>query len=307
MEEAGIIPTTESTNNTPQFVTSQLTGHRKAVTCMVMHPTDNECLVSGSDDKTVRLWDIRTNRSNQCIGGGCFTEAIESLAFVDENFLCVASGKTLLSFDIRFEGVLLRTPLSVLDEGFEDINKIVPHPYTKERTLAVADDSGTITLIPLTPQGLLRDTSAVSTHFKKLARVHTNIVGAVAFKPTNKNELISGGYDCAVCVWDISRGKPSASVRVEHIVNEGDEGGSFFVFLCVFFSTKAKSWTHFVLPVQCILFYNYIDTHFCCFCCFSQESSPQPSLRAGDRVLLRWSRGHAQSGRWNGEYLHCQM
>eukprot|EP01034_Spumella_vulgaris_P029737 gene29737-36832_t len=62
-----------------------------------------------------------------------------------------------------------------------------------------------------------------SSRLKKLSGVHTNIVGAIAFKPNNKNEIISGGYDCVACTWDISRGKSTSSVRVEHIAEEGDE------------------------------------------------------------------------------------
>ncbi len=217
---ADFVPNSDVTNESI-FITSRLTGHKKSVSCITVNPADNNNLISGSDDRTVRMWDVRntTNKSTKCIAG-CFNSGIESMTFVNEHFLCVASGTSLFSFDVRFDGVLQRTPLSSVVDSFEEINQIVSHP--KDSLIAVADDSGAVTTVPVSSTGVLSDNSSFS-RYKKLSRVHTNIVGSVAFRRPNPSELTSGGFDS---VWDVARGRPTASVRLEHLADESPEGES---------------------------------------------------------------------------------
>ncbi len=115
---------------------------------------------------------------------------------------------------------MLKTSLSEIHEGFDDINHIVAHP--KDSSIAVGDDSGAVTIVPVTPGGVLSDNASFSRH-RKLSRVHTSIVNAIAYRKPNSSELVSGGFDCVSCVWDVARGRPSASVRLEHVVADDTE------------------------------------------------------------------------------------
>lgn len=199
----------------------KLCGHKKSINCMTTDTHHEQLLFSGSDDKTVRLWDLRSYKSQKCIAG-CFEAGIESVAVCrsNENVLCVASEKSLFTFDLRYEGILNKTPISHLKDAFEDINQIVAHP--KENSVAVADDSGNISIVPITVDGVISDNSAFNRH-KRLSRLHNNLIGAVAFRPTNPGELVSGGFDCVAAVWDVARGRPSTSLKLEHLPVPEDE------------------------------------------------------------------------------------
>ncbi len=223
-----ISPADDSNNNaglevSPRFAAKLLSGHKKTISCMTIRPNQPNCLLTGSDDKTVRVWNVELGKTTKCIAG-CFDDAIENITFLDENIICIGSGRSLSTFDIRFDSMLQRTPLSTLQDGFDDINLVIAHP--KDRIIAVADDSGSVTIVPVSPSGIISDNSNSYSRHKKLSRVHTNIVGAIAYRKHNPTELVSGGYDCTVCTWDVSRGRPVCSTRIQHLEpTEGEEGG----------------------------------------------------------------------------------
>ena len=172
-------------------------------------------LASGSDDKTVRIWDTRTNKPVKCLHG-CFPDSIEGVAFVptDDNLLFAASGNVLYSFDLRQPSVIQNTALSALSDIFEDINTLDVHP--NQRLLAVSDDSNNIYFVPFDEQGALINSKETGIRYKTLSRVHNNIVGSLKFHVNpKKNEVISGGFDCMACIWDLDRGRPVKSIQFQ--------------------------------------------------------------------------------------------
>ena len=67
-----------------------LIRHKKDAVCLDVSEYDDNILCSGSEDVTVRIWDIRTRRARKCLlscfkGGHC----VDTVAFrkINGNFL----------------------------------------------------------------------------------------------------------------------------------------------------------------------------------------------------------------------------
>eukprot|EP00601_Ochromonadales_sp_CCMP2298_P026804 CAMPEP_0173294054 /NCGR_PEP_ID=MMETSP1143-20121109/13657_1 /TAXON_ID=483371 /ORGANISM="non described non described, Strain CCMP2298" /LENGTH=314 /DNA_ID=CAMNT_0014233683 /DNA_START=32 /DNA_END=973 /DNA_ORIENTATION=+ len=187
------------------FSSSRLHGHRGGVCCLEMD-AEGHRLLSGSEDKTVRLWDLKTSKVAKCMAG--FSGAVEVLRLgPDGHVLFAACSDAIYSFDLRAEGLLCRTPLSQVALSDDEISHIAVN--TKGDLLAAAMDSGVVNLLPLRA-GVFEDVRP-----KRLSRVHSSIVSCVNFRRNNPRELLSVGFDYAACLWDVDRGRPKASTSCQ--------------------------------------------------------------------------------------------
>lgn len=203
------------------FTASKLRGHRASVTCL-QADADQQNLLSGSDDKTVRLWDLRINRSTKCMLG-CFGSPIEAVKFASSNIVYAACANAVYSFDLRYDGVLTKVPLAELSmgEGPDEISNLAIN--NKGDMLAAAMDSGVINLVPIRGNGTFCENSG-STRYKRLTRVHNNIISTVSFKKNNPRELLSGGFDYTGCLWEVDRGRPKISTNFQSMPTPLVEG-----------------------------------------------------------------------------------
>lgn len=165
----------------------------------------------------MRIWDIRQARACHCITG-CFASSVDSLAFstTKNNEIFASSGRSLFSFDLRNSKVVVNNPLSkISDIATDDINSIAVHP--SGQYLAMTDDNCTITILNMT-------SNPPTTN--RISNGHTNIIGSLSFKPNNKKELATGGFDFNVCFWDfqsrILKGSHSFSRRDLLEAKKGD-------------------------------------------------------------------------------------
>eukprot|EP01039_Chlorochromonas_danica_P000163 gene163-172_t len=178
----------------------ELRGHRAPVTCLKYNQS-KQLLGSGSEDRSVRLWDSRTSRSVKCFHN-CFDSEIEAVhfAYKSEHILFAVTCSSLYSFDLRKECVLDSQPLAIVGNAFSEISAAAFAP--KDNLAAIADDSDSIYLIEINTDGTFQSESQ-----KKLRKVHSNSIGALVFAE-KKRELISGGFDFLLCKWDIDNAKP---------------------------------------------------------------------------------------------------
>ncbi|KAF9434887.1 WD repeat-containing protein 53 [Entomortierella beljakovae] len=159
-------------------------------------------LASGSEDRTCRIWDIRTNRVHKALTG--FKSSVMTTSFTpaDSHTIYVGSGNTVFTYDLRMESLILDTTQATkLYEGAEDeINQIqVNH---KASYLATCDDAGDVRVLDLKQHKWMR----------KLQRNHENIAMTVQFVPKKELQALSGGMDKLVVAWDFYKGR-----AIQHI------------------------------------------------------------------------------------------
>lgn len=178
---------------------SKIRGHTGSILCCATSRTSPDEVVSSSEDGSVRVFDLRTEKCSvrhECFGG----EAVASVSRNPANSteLYAAAGPVLYCLDLRV-GSSSRE-LQRYDFSLEEINQVVVNQ--KGTYVATADDSGDVKVIDV-QNGKL---------YRTLRGVHTNICSAVQFHPQKPWEVVSGALDSKIVKWDFSKGKDLTSV-----------------------------------------------------------------------------------------------
>lgn len=186
-----------------------LKGHKECLNCIDATTSSRNLIASGSDDKSVRLWDIRTNKAIKCIVQ-CFESSVEAVKFSisDDNILYAASSNSLFSFDLRKDGIILKSPVSVTtDSAIDEINTIAVN--LGGNFIAVGDDSGVATIL---------ETNNLKAYKPKRLNGHSSLVNAIAFNPANSSSFVSGGFDCLLSTWDLNHpNSPKSTVNLANL------------------------------------------------------------------------------------------
>jgi WD40 repeat protein len=85
--------------------------------------------------------------------------------------------------------------------------------------MAIADDNGVVTVVDVSTG------SKQPKRPKQLTGVHTSIVSAISFHPQRSDEIVTGGFDCIVCSWDLSSGRSKSAINVSQLSSLGSAGG----------------------------------------------------------------------------------
>jgi tricorn protease-like protein len=185
-EEKILAPVQESLNQamTRAMVPITLGGHEHNVNSVTFSP-DGKLIVSGSDDDTVRLWDIAGNPVGQPFQG--HEHDVTSVAFSPDGKLIVSGSddNTVRLWDI--EG----NPVGQPFQGHE--NSVYSVAFSPDGKLIVSG-SGDNTVRLWDIEG-----NPVGQPFQG----HENSVYSVAFSPDGKL-IVSGSFDKTVRLWDIA-------------------------------------------------------------------------------------------------------
>jgi len=205
------------------------------------------CLLSGSEDGTARLWDLKSSsRASLCIvapsssdsltdgrevtavsfhpilgSGGGSDEGNPSYPFT----VYIAVGSNVYGYDLRNTStpIVRRYDTHVNSlEGGEEINQIAFSNNNKVY-LAVGDDDGRIRITDSLNNKNNRNNNCRTLTHGLDEESSATLVTTVAFRPRGL-DLASGGTDCTVCLWDITRPRrPSSSFHIE--VDTSDTAG----------------------------------------------------------------------------------
>ncbi|MGH9702704.1 MAG: caspase family protein, partial [Candidatus Acidiferrales bacterium] len=149
-------------------------------------------LASGSQDKTIKLWDAETGRELRTLAG--HSSRVNSVSFSPDG-RTLASGsedKTIKLWDVA-TGQEIRTLASSADSIFGEVSSVAISP--DGRILAAGKDDHTVTLWDIATGQQIRTITG-----------HTFSVNSVTFSPEGR-KLASAGSDATVKLWDISTGQ----------------------------------------------------------------------------------------------------
>jgi WD40 repeat protein len=165
-----------------------LKGHDSIVYSVSFSP-DGKTLASGSEDKTIKLWDVATGKPITTLTG--HTSTVYGVSFSPD-------GKTLASRSddktIKLWDVATGKPITTLTGHDSQVNSVSFSPDGK--TLASGSEDKTIKLWDVA-------TGKPITTLKG----HASWVYSVSFSPDGKT-LASGSTDNTIKLWDVATGKP---------------------------------------------------------------------------------------------------
>ncbi|XP_033637435.1 WD repeat-containing protein 53-like [Asterias rubens] len=186
-------------------------GHTQSILCVDANKDGH--VASGGDCGEICLWSPdgkivskRTFQSESCVNSMCFSPAQPSLLYI-------SVGEVVQLFDIRCP---MDSSMARFAYNKDDINQLAIDP--KDTFLAACDDDGVVKIIDVQNRKV----------FKTL-KGHDNICSSVAFHPQVPREMATGGFDCLVNTWDISKGRPLVSLNMQEMISaeeSADEAAS---------------------------------------------------------------------------------
>jgi len=131
-----------------------------------------------------------------CFEGG---DCVDTLAFrkIDVFFVQVMVViYSLLTQEI--EGVLIKEAESkyVITDDDNNVEIQSLSLQSKGDFIAVGDDMGIISILPLDKKHLPTNKLLNGIKYKKLSLFHSNMIVSIAFRPSSNREIISRGFDC---------------------------------------------------------------------------------------------------------------
>lgn len=213
-----------------------LKDHRQSINSLDIN-CDNGLLISGSDDCTIKIWQIEEGNQFKFYG---HDDQVNSIAIISDRKLVISGS---------YDGVLkvwsLETgdELSKFDGGWEPVEHLIPIPNknqviyvsanslpNNEEILEVRHQQTNNELFSLLSYGSLREPLAVAPNGRWLASMlddefglqiydigepsqepiiltgHSAEISSVVFTADSRT-IISGAWDQTIKVWDIQRGK----------------------------------------------------------------------------------------------------
>ncbi|KAJ6416751.1 hypothetical protein OIU84_002595 [Salix udensis] len=157
----------------------RLRGHKATATCCIASRDRSGVVATAGEDGCICLFDLRCKDAQHI--AEVAQEPISSLSFNPGN-----------------EDIMLvrGTPFKSYTYNKEEINQISCN--SKAAFLASTDDGGDVKIIDIRQHCL----------YKTLRAGHSSICSSVQFIPWRSWEVITGGLDSKLVMWDFSKGRP---------------------------------------------------------------------------------------------------
>jgi WD40 repeat protein len=196
------------------------TGHKKSVTSIAFHPTsDPIILATGSDDTTIKLWEIRNNKETNTWSTKCITtlkghsREVTTVAFhpIQPIIISGSYDNTVKVWQLCANDQTAMCVTTLHNDKL--VYSVTVHPTANPPIIAVGcgpiyqQRNADIKLWSLSPYYNTGTLLVTLTG-------HTATINSVVFHPTNSNILASGSDDGTAKLWelDFSNCKNSTSI-----------------------------------------------------------------------------------------------
>ncbi|XP_058201020.1 uncharacterized protein LOC131315833 isoform X1 [Rhododendron vialii] len=188
----------------------RLRGHNATATFCIASRDRPGLIATAGEDGCVCWFDMRCKDVLFVMLVG--EDPISSLCFKpgNEDIIYVSSGTEVKAFDVH--SAASWKWLESHNYNKEEINQIACN--SRSCFLAAADDGGDVKIVDIRQQCL----------YKTLRAGHTSICTCVQFLPWRPWEVITGGLDSKLVMWDFSKGRPRKIV--DFSVPDADGGCS---------------------------------------------------------------------------------
>ncbi|KAI3456126.1 hypothetical protein Pfo_012789 [Paulownia fortunei] len=186
----------------------RLRGHNAAATCCIASRVRPGLVATAAEDGGVCWYDLRCKDMlfTMDVGNG---NPVSSLCFQpgNDDIIYISAGNEVKCFDLHMTASWKQ--LESYNYNKDEINQIACHP--KSSFLAAADDAGDVKIIDVHQRCL----------YKTLRAGHKSICSSVQFLPWRSWEVITGGLDSKLVMWDFSKGRPN---KIVDFGSGGDAG-----------------------------------------------------------------------------------
>lgn len=216
-------------------VTRTLTGHTNSVWAVAISG-DGQTLVSGSEDNTIKVWNLKTGQLNQTLTGHSDTVRSVALSPDGQTLVSGSGDKTIKVWNLYTNKVLITLPGhsspvwstaispngGTLVSGGEDGKVNLWNLQTGELRQTLPGHSGRIFSVAFSPDGKTCASAGVDKTIHiwnietgKLLRKltgHTDAVRNVAFSPDGQ-KLASASWDKTVKIWNWQTGEQLGTLK----------------------------------------------------------------------------------------------
>ena len=180
--------TNSNLTNNFQFKPYFSDGHIDSIKSVAITP-DGKTIISGSADKTIKLWDINSRMCIKTLNGHTDSILLIAITLDGKTIISGSNDKTIKFWDIQ-SGECINT----LEGHYSGVSSIVIAP--DEKTIISNGSNYAITLW---------DKQSCE-YIKKTLQWHTSYVNSVAITPDGKI-IISGSDDNTIKLWDVKSGE----------------------------------------------------------------------------------------------------
>ncbi|GAA6622992.1 WD40 repeat domain-containing protein [Scytonema sp. NUACC26] len=207
---------------------SVLTEHTDSVWSIILS-NENQNLVSGSADKTIKIWNLKTGKVQHTLTG--HNDVIRSLVFSSDRQNLISADsqgkvriwnwqtkqliKILNICSVPLWSIVMSSDNRTLISGDENGNLIFSDIHTGKILQVIKGHSGRIFSIAISPDGKKLVTGGIDKKIKiwelptgKLLQTlngHSDAVRSVTFSP-NGQQIASGSWDNTIKIWNLQTG-----------------------------------------------------------------------------------------------------